>query len=127
MVEEEVWCGAPFLVMGPSDLRRVRTPGLVGLVRRRPQRVEMLYLGQGEDISRLIVCGSSVWSRALLLGVNEAHVCLKARERLDRLSLHQRLVKRLQPPINGGFQSALAPIKSENTDFDQISRQTFGV
>jgi hypothetical protein len=32
--------------------------------------------------------------------MNELHVCLKARERIDRLLLRQHLVKRVEPILN---------------------------
>jgi hypothetical protein len=116
----ENWCGVEFHVFGLCDLRRLRVPGLVGLARRGCHGVDLLFLAEGEDVSRLFVPGSRLWGEVMKRGANEAHVCLHARERLDRLALKQRLVRRLEPPLNPKTAIGVGK-KSAKSDKDQFA------
>ena len=95
------WAGVRFLAVGHHDARLIRGPGLYGFVRRGPrdERV-LLYIDHAECIALTANIGHPLWVEALGLGMNEIHVCLKARARLDRLQLRHHLVRRTAPLLN---------------------------
>lgn len=102
MMEGEFeWAGVRFWAVSHHDARHIRSPGLYAFVRRGPgeERV-LLYIDHADCIARVADASHPHWAEALGLGMNEVHVCLKARERLDRLQLRHHLVKRAGPILN---------------------------
>ena len=95
------WAGVPFLPIDHHDGRMLSAPGLYGFVRRGPsdERV-LLFIDQADCIASAAVPSHPLWGHALGLGMNELHVCLKARERIDRLQLRHHLIKRVEPILN---------------------------
>jgi hypothetical protein len=95
------WAGVPFLSLGLHDGRMLRAPGLYGFVRRGPgdERV-LLFVDQAEIIASAAGPSHPCWDQALALGMNELHVCLRARQRIDRLLLRHHLIKRAEPLLN---------------------------
>jgi hypothetical protein len=95
------WAGVRFLAVHHHDGRRVRGPGLYGFVRRGPgeERV-LLYVDHAECIALAAHTAHPLWPEAIGLGMNEIHVCLKARSRLDRLQLRHHLIRRVGPILN---------------------------
>ncbi len=95
------WAGVRFWAVSHHDARHIRGPGLYGFVRRGPgeERV-LLYVDHADGIAQAAGPGHPLWAEAMGLGMNEVHVCLKARERLDRLQLRHHLVKRTGPILN---------------------------
>ena len=100
-VGEIVWAGVPFLAIAHHDAHFLRAPGLYGFARRHgPGARVLLYLDHADDIARAASPAHPLWADALRLGMNELHVCLKARERLDRLQLRHHLIRRVEPILN---------------------------
>lgn len=95
------WAGVAFLAVGAHDASLFKAPGLYGFARREwnGERT-LLYIGQAEVIAVDAAAGGLVWSQALGLGMNELHVCLCAGERIDRLQLQGRIVRRVEPILN---------------------------
>ena len=95
------WAGVPFLPFSHHDGRMLRGPGLYGFVRRGPgeERV-LLFVDHADCIAAAAVQSHPLWGEALRLGMNALHVCLKAKERIDRLQLRHHLIKRTQPILN---------------------------
>jgi hypothetical protein len=60
----------------------------------------LLYIGQADVIAVDAAPGAQLWTQALGLGMNELHVCLCSGERIDRLQLQARIVRRLAPILN---------------------------
>ena len=109
------WEGVPFLVLYHHDARMVRSPGLYAFVHRRPSRERsLLFVDHADCIAQAAVPSHPLWSEARWHGMNEIHVCLAAKSRIDRLQLHAHLLKRLRPPLNpaqdvgGGLEPARA-------------------
>jgi hypothetical protein len=113
MVSPVEWAGTPFLPFDHHDGRLLRQPGLYGFVKRGPgeERV-LLYIDHADCIADVAIPSHPLWGQALGLGMNELHVCLKARERLDRLQLRHHLIKRVEPILNlFEEQGAATPIQ----------------
>jgi hypothetical protein len=95
------WAGVPFVPMHHHDGRMFRVPGLYAFVARGGDgRRTLLYVDHAENISVTAGPGHPQWVDALRLGMNELHVCLRARERIDRLILRGHLIKRCGPLLN---------------------------
>lgn len=110
---ETEWAGVRFLAIHPRDLSMMRGPGLYGLVRRGPTAPCLLFIGQGENIREAAAAAPGIRAAALGLGMDEACVCLTARDRVDRLILTAHVLKHLRPPLNSGL-STLELAVSEN-------------
>ena len=103
------WAGVPFLAFHHHDGRMLRGAGLYGFVRRDAgdDRV-LLFVDHADCIATAAVPSHPLWGQALGLGMNELHVCLKAKERIDRLQLRHHLVRRVEPILNLLAQDAEA-------------------
>ncbi len=101
MAGEFDWAGVAFRPLAARDLHMLSAPGLYGLVRRLPtgERV-LLYVGHAEVLAEAAAGERRSWAEAARLGMNEVHVHLRARARIDRLQLAAHLVKRVQPILN---------------------------
>lgn len=99
--DEFDWAGVAFHPLAARDLRMLSVPGLYGLVRRLPtgERV-LLYVGHVDVLAEAAAAEPRAWADAARLGLNEVHVHLRARARIDRLQLAAHLVKRVQPLLN---------------------------
>lgn len=95
------WAGTRFIAVSHHDARFFKAPGLYGYARRawNGERV-LLYLGHAEVIALDACPGAPMWNEALALGMNELHINLRAAERLDRLQLADRIVRRAGPILN---------------------------
>ncbi len=95
------WAGVFFVAVGSHDAPLFKAPGLYGLARREwnGERT-LLYIGQAEVIAVDAAPGAQLWTQALGLGMNELHVSLCPGERIDRLQLQDRIVRRLEPILN---------------------------
>ena len=104
------WAGVPFLPFNHHDGRMLKGPGLYGFVRRGPgdERV-LLFVDHADCIAAAAAPSHPLWGQALGFGMNELHVCLKARERIDRLLLRHHLIKRVGPILNLLDQEAEGP------------------
>ncbi len=101
MIDSVDWAGVAMLPLGHHDGRFVRAPGLYAFVRRGPDEVRtMLWVDHADPISAIAGPGHPQWTAAMALGMNELHVALQARLRIDRLILKGELIKRLSPPLN---------------------------
>jgi hypothetical protein len=95
------WEGVPFLVLYHHDARTVRLPGLYAFVHRAANGERtLLYVDHADCIAQAAIPSHPLWSEARWHGMNEVHVCLTARERIDRLQLRAHLVRRLNPMLN---------------------------
>lgn len=101
-VDSEVqWAGVRFRVLFHHDARLVRLPGLFAFVHRGVgEDRALLFVDHADCIAQTAVPSHALWSEARWHGMNEVHVCLSARERIDRLQLKAHLLRRLQPPLN---------------------------
>ena len=95
------WAGVAFIAVASHDAPMFKAAGLYGFARREwnGERT-LLYVGQAEVIAVDAAPGAQLWSQALGLGMNELHVCLCPGERIDRLQLQDRIVRRLEPILN---------------------------
>ena len=100
--ESEIqWAGVPFSALFHHDARLVRRPGLFAFVHRGVgEDRTLLFVDHADCIASLAIPSHAMWSEARWHGMNEVHVCLTARERIDRLQLKAHLLRRLQPPLN---------------------------
>jgi hypothetical protein len=99
--DEVRWEGVPFLALYHHDARMIRHPGLFAFVHRGPSGERaMLFIDHADDIAQAAVPSHALWSEARWHGMNEVHVCLSARARIDRLQLRAHLLRRLRPPLN---------------------------
>jgi hypothetical protein len=99
-IDQIEWAGVRFLPLYHHDARFFRCPGLWAFVRREASGERtLLYVDHAEDIANAVV-GHRHWGEALGLGLNELNVNLTAVERVDRLLLKGRLVKRCEPLLN---------------------------
>lgn len=94
------WAGYPFLALGHHDARFIREAGVFAFVRRAGADRMMLYAGEAEDISRAAGPAHRNWPAALNLGMSELHVCTRPRDRLERLLVLDRVVRRCLPLLN---------------------------
>lgn len=95
------WAGVPFLSLYHRDGRMIRGPGLWGFVRREPSGdCTLLFIDHAEAINEAAAPGRPRWTDALILGMNEVHVCLKAKARIDRLQLRSHIIRRVGPLLN---------------------------
>ena len=94
------WVGVSFLVLGHHDGRLIHAPGLWSFCRVVGEERTLLYVDHADRISEVAGVGHPCWEDALSLGMNELHVCLKARTRIDRLQLRQRIIQREEPLLN---------------------------
>ena len=60
----------------------------------------LFFMGHSDLIAADAGPGGEAWAEALELGMNELHICLAAQERLDRLQLKDRIVRRVGPLLN---------------------------
>ena len=105
------WAGVKFIAVFHHDGRFFRVPGLFGFARREPNGDRtLLFIGHTDHIAIDAGPGSCVWADALELGMNELHLCLHAQERLDRLQLADRIVKRVGPILNVIETKATRPL-----------------
>lgn len=95
------WAGVSFLTIGHHDGRLIRAPGLWGFARRAQSgEFTLLFLDHADAINQAAGPGHALWVDALSLGMNEVHICLKAKTRIDRLQLRSHIVRRVQPLLN---------------------------
>ena len=95
------WAGIQFEALGPHDGRFFRTPGVYAFVRRGCDGERtLLYVDHADCIANFAYSGHPQWPDALRLGMNELHLCRAARERIDRLLVVDRLVRRCHPLLN---------------------------
>ncbi len=98
--DEIEWAGVRFLPLNHHDARFFRCPGLWAFVRREASGERtLLYVDQSDNVAGAVI-GHRLWSEALGLGLNELNINLKAIERVDRLLLKGRLIKRCEPLLN---------------------------
>jgi hypothetical protein len=93
------WAGVRFVPMFHHDGRFFRCPGLFAFVSREGDERTLLFVDQAENISAAVE-GHRVWADALALGFNELNINLKVPERIDRLILRARIIKRCSPLLN---------------------------
>jgi hypothetical protein len=94
------WAGYRFLAVGHHDGRFIHAPGVFAFVRRLgPERV-LLFAGEAEDISASAGPMHPAWCDALRLGLNELHLFTRPRDRLERLLVLDRVVRRCVPLLN---------------------------
>ena len=95
------WAGVPFLAIDPHDGPMIHAPGLFAFVRRvgDGERI-LLYVGHAEWIATAATTSHDQWAEALRLGMNELHLCLRAKAKLDRLQLRHHVIKRVHPILN---------------------------
>lgn len=104
------WAGVPFLVVGHHEGRFIRAPGLWGFARRGPRDEHtLLFLDHADAINETAGPGHTKWAEAMALGMDELHVCLNAKVRIDRLQLRSRIVQRVGPLLNVLDAAAPAP------------------
>ncbi len=95
------WAGIQFEAVGPHDGRFFRVPGVYAFVRRNGDAERtLLYVDHTDSIAGAAYAGHPLWADALRLGMNELHLCRAARERMDRLLVVDRLVRRCHPLLN---------------------------
>lgn len=94
------WAGIPFEAVGPQDGRFFREAGVFAFVRRSGAEALLLYVGHADSIAAAAYPGHPNWAEAMRLGMNELHLCRPARERMDRLLVVDRLVRRCGPLLN---------------------------
>jgi hypothetical protein len=94
------WAGVRFFPLHYHDARFFRRPGLWAFVRREVSGERTLLFVDHSDNIAGAVSGHRLWSDALGLGLNELNINLKAIERVDRLLLKGRVVKRCAPLLN---------------------------
>ena len=94
------WAGYSFLALGHHDGRFVRTGGVYAFVRRGVAERVMLYAGEADCISAVAGPGHPEWAAALALGLTELHVFIRPRERIERLLVLDRVVRRCLPILN---------------------------
>jgi hypothetical protein len=106
---EVSWEGVPFLALYHHDARTVRLPGLFAFVRRSVSgERSLLFVDHADCIAQVATPNHELWSEARWHGMNEVHVCLTARERIDRLQLRAHLLRRLQPLLNRASEGRVA-------------------
>jgi hypothetical protein len=94
------WAGIPFEAVGPQDGRFFREAGVYAFVRRSGEDAVLLYVDHADSVAGAAYPGHPRWAEALRLGMNELHLCRAARERMDRLLVVDRLVRRCAPLLN---------------------------
>jgi len=102
MVEGRIdWAGLGFIAVGSHDAALFKAPGLYGFARREwnGERT-LLYIGAADVIAVDAAPGVQRWTHALGLGMNELHICLSLGERIDRLVMKDRIVRRAEPILN---------------------------
>ena len=118
MNEIEVrWEGVPFLALYHHDARMVRLPGLYAFVHRRADGERSpLFVDFADCIAQAAVPSHPLWSEARWHGMNEVHVCLDAKSRIDGLQLKTHLLRRLSlplnPPLAAGGEAARGPARA---------------
>jgi hypothetical protein len=95
------WAGVLFLAIDHHDGSMIHAPGLFAFVRRlgEDDRI-LLYVDHAEWIATAATTSHEKWAEALRLGMNELHVCLRAKAKLDRLQLRHHVIKRAHPILN---------------------------
>lgn len=95
------WAGVGFTPMHHHDGRMFRVPGLFAFVRRSAgtDRV-LLFAGHADNLAASAGPSHPMWVDALRLGMNELNLNIAAVERLDRLQLLDRVVRRCEPLLN---------------------------
>ena len=94
------WAGVRFVALHHHDGQFFRGPGLFAFVRRHPCGERSLLFVEHADNIACAVTGHRLWADALRLGFNELNVNLQALERVDRLILRERIVRRCGPVLN---------------------------
>ncbi len=94
------WAGVRFIAVDSHDAHFFKAPGLYGFARREAYGGRtLLYLGCADVIAVDASPGGALWADALGLGMQELHLALIP-DRLDRLQLADRIVRRVQPLLN---------------------------
>ena len=110
------WAGVSFVVLSHRDGARLRAPGLWAFVRRGASGERtLLWVDHSEDMAAEAGPAHARWPDALVLGLNELHVCLAARSRVDRLQLRAHLIRRTEPLLNV-LDEALPPADAAQPD-----------
>jgi len=95
------WAGVGFIAVSSHDAALFKAQGLYGFARREWNGEHtLLYIGQAEVIAVDAAPGAQMWTRALGLGMNELHVSLCPGDRIGRLQLQDRIIRRLEPILN---------------------------
>ena len=95
------WAGVRFAAVGPRDGRMFRAPGLFGFARRdSDDDCVLLFVGHADLLSVAAGPSHAAWADALVLGFNELHVHGAAVQRVDRLQLCDRIIRRVHPILN---------------------------
>lgn len=94
------WAGYIFLALDRHDARFIRLPGLYAFVRRCDQDRILLFAGAADCIAGAVEPSHPQWAPASALGMNELHVFLKPRDRLERRLVLDRIVRRCEPLLN---------------------------
>ena len=109
-MDEAVWAGVGFRIVGRDDARFFRAPGLYAFVRDDPRDGRlMLFAGQAENLAAEVGTAHPSWAEALRLGVNELHLGFPIARRVDRLQLLSRIVRHVQPILNVVDEAHPAP------------------
>lgn len=109
-MDEAVWAGLGFRIVGRDDARFFREPGLYAFVRDDPHAGRLMLLaGQAQCLAAEAGAGHAAWAEALRLGVNELHVSFPIPRRVDRLQLLSRIVRHVQPILNVVEEAHPAP------------------
>jgi hypothetical protein len=94
------WAGYGFVAVGHHDGRFIHAPGVFGFVRRCGAERVLLYAGEAEDLSAAAGPAHPAWAEALRLGMSEVHLFTRPRDRLERLLVLDRVVRRCLPILN---------------------------
>lgn len=94
------WAGYTFHALGRHDARFIKGPGLYAFVARRRDDRTLLFIGEAECIARVVAPDHPQWADATRLGMNELHVFLRPRERIERLLVLDRITRRCGPLLN---------------------------
>ena len=95
------WAGVRFLAVFQHDARFFRSPGLFAFVQRGAgEHRTLLFVDQSDNIAASLDGGHGLWADALWLGFNELNVATPVDQRVDRLLLRARIVKRCLPLLN---------------------------
>lgn len=94
------WAGYEFHALGHHDGRFIKQAGLYIFVRRCGDDRTALYIDHSDYVARDADPSHRVWSDALALGMNELHVFTRPRDRVERLLVLDRVVRRCLPLLN---------------------------
>lgn len=94
------WAGYGFHALGRHDAHFIKRPGLYAFVARRDEARTLLFVGETDCIARTVDASHPQWAAASRLGMDELHVFLQPRGRLERLLVLDRVIRRCEPLLN---------------------------